>query len=450
MYISDVDAAGFDIQTFLRSVGDPTSAIKGHLRLSNKFNPNKYAIYSISNVTENALYFTISISFIAGNTTDFSDNEEVIVSFERTGDRGLQGISGAFVAQGIQGLQGVQGDLGIQGIQGTDGAFAGQGVQGLQGETGSQGVQGETGTQGAVGEQGFQGVQGTDGAFVAQGIQGLQGDQGIQGSQGEQGFQGIAGSFVAQGIQGIQGVQGIQGDLGIQGFDGLQGIQGVQGDLGIQGVQGLTGSAASLPLSNGTSYIDIPLINGTVEIVANNNIWSLNANGELIFPDGTTQTSAYEGITETDTLDSVTSRGANTANDIIVGDLTTNILKIEEGVHEALTIRVGSGGGFTEDYDCSTGYISYHTSVSGNWTANFINLNLSESYATVLTIVIEQTGTPGYPSAVQIEGNAKTILWQGNTTPTPANTGIDVVSFSILRTGISGNEYVVLGQMTGF
>jgi hypothetical protein len=75
---------------------------------------------------------------------------------------------------------------------------------------------------------------------------------------------------------------------------------------------------------------------------------------------------------------------------------------------------------------------------------------LAEGYATVLTIVIEQTGTPGYPSAVQIEGNAKTLIWQGNTPPTPTNTGTDVVTFSILRTGISGNEYVVLGQMTGF
>jgi hypothetical protein len=114
---------------------------------------------------------------------------------------------------------------------------------------------------------------------------------------------------------------------------------------------------------------------------------------------------------------------------------------------------VGVGGGFTQDYNCSTGYLTYHTSVSGNWTANFTNLNLNEGYATVLTLVIEQStisGTPGYPSGVQIEGAAQTILWQANTTPTPSNNGIDVVSFSILRTGISGNEYVVLGQMTGF
>jgi hypothetical protein len=155
-------------------------------------------------------------------------------------------------------------------------------------------------------------------------------------------------------------------------------------------------------------------------------VWTFDPTGGLTFPDATTQTTAF------------------TANP------TVNLLKIDDGVHEALTIRAGDGGGFISDFDCSTGYISYCTSVSGNWTANFTNLNLAEGYATVLTVVIEQTGTPGYPTAVQIEGSAKTLIWQGNTPPTPTSTGIDVVTFSILRTGISGNEYVVLGQMTGF
>jgi hypothetical protein len=222
-------------------------------------------------------------------------------------------------------------------------------------------------------------------------------------------------------------------------------------------------------MANGTD-VKIGVVSG-----GGNKIWKFDANGAVTFPDSTVQSTAFTGTAAT--VDILATNGLTTTmyptfvdatsgdvvvradqdltyrtdnNLLTVGNIKTNVLKIEDGVHEALTIRAGDGGGFTSDFDCSTGYISYCTSVSGNWTANFTNLTLAEGYATVLTIVIEQTGTPGYPSAVQIEGSSKTILWQGNTLPTPSTTGTDVVTFSILRTGISGNEYVVLGQMTGF
>ena len=296
MYISDIDGAGYDIQAFLRTLDDSTSTVKGHFRVANKFNTNKYAVYSISAITENSLYFTISCSFVVGNTTSFDENEDIVISFQRTGDRGLQGVDGAFAGQGVQGIQGVQGDLGVQGIQGTDGAFAGQGVQGIQGETGSQGAQGATGIQGDVGLQGTQGLQGTDGAFAGQGVQGLQGETGSQGIQGITGAQGVDGAFAAQGVQGTTGIQGdlgIQGIQGLQGEQGLQGVQGEQGLQGLQGVQGLTGNAASLPLVNGSSSLDIPTSNGDVVITANtyaltleSSTGNLNLPGNLQFPNG--------------------------------------------------------------------------------------------------------------------------------------------------------------------
>lgn len=56
-------------------------------------------------------------------------------------------------------------------------------------------------------------------------------------------------------------------------------------------------------------------------------IWSFNSNGTLNFPDGSTQTTAFTGVpADTDTLDSVTGRGAVTTNNITVGAvLTTDI-----------------------------------------------------------------------------------------------------------------------------
>ena len=118
---------------------------------------------------------------------------------------------------------------------------------------------------------------------------------------------------------------------------------------------------------------------------------------------------------------------------------------ILSGVHEKFQAKTSSTG--TVTHDCSSGHIFYHTSSVANWTANFTNLSLSSSYATTVTLVIPQGGTGYYPNAVQIGGAAQTILWQGNTTPTPSTNRTDVVTFSILN---NSGTYIVLGQLTGF
>ena len=101
----------------------------------------------------------------------FIMDEDVLVSFVVTGDRGAQGTEGqqgstGTGAQGAQGLQGNQGFIGNQGIQGL------QGHQGIQGDQGNQGIQGDVGTQGmqgndGFGNQGIQGIYGNDGQLFA-------------------------------------------------------------------------------------------------------------------------------------------------------------------------------------------------------------------------------------------------------------------------------------------
>ncbi len=149
--------------------------------------------------------------------------------------------------------------------------------------------------------------------------------------------------------------------------------------------------------------------------------WNFSNSGNIAFPDSTIQSTAF---TSTPTLD---------------------VLRIEDGVHERFQPLADATGNIT--HDCSSGHIFYHTSPDANWTANFTNLNLSNSYATSVTLVIAQGGTGYYPSNVQIEGAAQTISWQGNAAPTASTNRTDVVNFSILN---SSNTYVVLGQLTGF
>ena len=115
------------------------------------------------------------------------------------------------------------------------------------------------------------------------------------------------------------------------------------------------------------------------------------------------------------------------------------------GVHEKFNSLANATG--VVNHDCSTAQIFYHTTPSANWTANLLNLYLSGTYATAVTIVIVQGATAYYPNAVQIQGVAQTINWQGNQTPTPTANRVDTVTFTILN---NSGTYTVLGQMTGF
>jgi hypothetical protein len=99
----------------------------------------------------------------------------------------------------IVGPRGDRGDRGEQGIQGN---------VGLQGETGPTGAQGEPGVPGPQGDPGPAGPQGDPGPEGPQGEQGVPGNPGQQGEPGPQGDPGPAGDPGPQGEQGVQGEAG--------------------------------------------------------------------------------------------------------------------------------------------------------------------------------------------------------------------------------------------------
>ena len=59
--------------------------------------------------------------------------------------------------------------------------------------------------------------------------------------------------------------------------------------------------------------------------------------------------------------------------------------------------------------DCSKGHIFYKTGCTGDITANFTNLTLTQEYATNLTVIINQGGTSYEITAVQIGGSGQTL-----------------------------------------
>jgi collagen type VII alpha len=111
LYIDDQDQAGIDVQSFLRTIDDSTSPLKGHFRISNKTNSSDFALFTITSMQELDGYFKISVGWVNG-ATSFDEFEDIIITFARTGDVGAPG------ATGETGSTGPAGDVGATGATG--------------------------------------------------------------------------------------------------------------------------------------------------------------------------------------------------------------------------------------------------------------------------------------------------------------------------------------------
>ena len=123
-------------------------------------------------------------------------------------------------------------------------------------------------------------------------------------------------------------------------------------------------------------------------------------------------------------------------------DLTVNTLTINEGVTESTTPLTGAGGVVV--HDTSNSHIFTHTGLSANFTANFTNIALTANQATALTLLLTQGATAYIPSAVQINGVAKTISWQSGGAPAGTPNGTDAVTFTVVY---DGTNYIILGNL---
>jgi hypothetical protein len=95
----------------------------------------------------------------------------------------------------------------------------------------------------------------------------------------------------------------------------------------------------------------------------------------------------------------------------------------------------------------TTGSIFYHSSISNNFTANITNVPVTNDRAIGVTLVLSQGGTPYMSTALQIDGSAQTIKWVNNVTPSGAANKVDIVGFSLIRTG---SAWTVLGQYSTY
>ena len=262
LYIDDADINGTDLQSFLRTIDDSTSPLKGHFRIGLANTPGVYAIFTITLIEEIEGYFKVTCAYIDG-VYRFDDQAEVILTFARTGDIGPQGSTGP---QGA----------------------TGPGFAGLV-STSTHEISTATKTfvtnRSAVSESAFMGgnyvyAYATSASIYGQIISfsnknlvlrpintvgtgtysnwlfdltGELGPVGSTGATGPQGATGSTGPDGSTGSTGPQGSTGAQGDPG--GATGPQGATGATGPNGATGVTGATGAFIGITwnlTSNGT------------------------------------------------------------------------------------------------------------------------------------------------------------------------------------------------------
>jgi type IV secretory pathway protease TraF len=140
LYVSETDLDGASMSSDLATWDDSTSTVLGYMRLRSVTTPSTFALYRVTGaLTDNGTWDTFPLTYLAG-TGSLANNDDVYITFSRTGDKGDQGTTGATGAQGTTGATGSQGTTGATGSQGTTGA-TGAGATGATGPTGVTGRQ---------------------------------------------------------------------------------------------------------------------------------------------------------------------------------------------------------------------------------------------------------------------------------------------------------------------
>lgn len=111
----------------------------------------------------------------------------------------------------------------------------------------------------------------------------------------------------------------------------------------------------------------------------------------------------------------------------------------------------------TQTFYVASGAVQlYTTNAANNWIINFgwssgttMNTEMSIGDSVTVCMLITQGATPYYVTAVQIDGIAQTVHWQGGSAPTAGYaSGIDAYNFAIIKTASA--TYTVLGSLTQF
>ena len=239
---------------------------------------------------------------------------------------------------------------------------------------------------------------------------------------------------------------------------------------------GAADKTTKLVYLNGTDAVDLGVVNLTApQTLTNktlttptltspiiNEIDDSNGNEEIIF---TATASAVNELTvanaATGNNPNITASGSDADVGINftpkgTGAVTFNGTGKIQAVKEKVTVTAVASTG-TINYDFLTQAVLYHTTVA---TGQF-TINLRGSSSTSLTNMLSvgesvtgaflNTNTTFYVSTITIDGSSTnvTLEYQGGSAPTSGNAGIDVYSFTAIKTATTP-AYTILASQTQF
>ena len=173
--------------------------------------------------------------------------------------------------------------------------------------------------------------------------------------------------------------------------------------------------------------------------VAGSNIFKIDSSGNTTIAATTQSTSTTTGALKV-------SGGIGVVGNVNIGSaLSITGLTTLTHTSEKLNTKTSATG--TVTHDLTTGAIFYHSSISSSFTANITNVPDTNDRAIGVTLVLAQGTTAYMVTALQIDSNAQTIKWVNNSTPSGAANKVDVVGFSLIRTG---STWTVLGQYSTY
>ena len=247
--INQTTADGANVINYLLDWGiQTTSALKGYIIVrSNDNSDNTFTIWKLLAVVDNGTYIQCDVTYVSGGYPNA--NEECVILFVPTGEKGQTGGIGPGGPKGQKGAPGTDGNDGSNGDKGQKGEAGPNGKDGTDGTDGSngdKGQKGEAGNNGKDGNDGSNGDKGQKGEAGQKGQTGDQGDQGEKGEQGEQGEQGEPGENGKNGKTGEDGEKGAPGENGSKGQKGEEGSAGPPGPGGGDGNPGPPGPASTV------------------------------------------------------------------------------------------------------------------------------------------------------------------------------------------------------------
>ena len=117
------------------------------------------------------------------------------------------------------------------------------------------------------------------------------------------------------------------------------------------------------------------------------------------------------------------------------------------GFTTEITTPITSATG-TVTHDLEKSAVFNHSSITANFTANFTNVPETLNRTVSVALILNQGSTAYMPTAVQIDGTSETVLWQGGSAPSGTASGIDIVSFTLIRPSTS--TWKVIGAATSY